>query len=915
MERVARSIGTRQTGRGRTTLTLGFLAILILSSMAVGLTSAAPAAAPAPHGESLSRPVLTSAGDPRALPRGGTAKGGGSGGPTCPSSSNPCYLQEGAEFLNFNNSPDPTNLILTSLSENFTFVPLGTVLSPSGGSELETEYELNGVTSTGDWVQMAVGDNWPLGYNVCSIPTFNLNFEVWNNAAVSEIGPYWVASGFPVCSQAFVPAIGDQLGLSMALDCPASDASDGSAVCLTFSDFTQGKSTTTVYNSMPDLGATGFVTKAVFDGANGYFVGPATETVWNGGGGCPTLSLPTVNYTLRAIGGPSNDPVFPLVVTSYQPWSDEFNTSNDRPNLDCYGISTGSQALTSSPDTSFTEASGGSTFGPHWISAQNWTAAELLLGVNAPGVSRFETDPPQPTPWSTSTFVLGSGVISGLAAIDSGQSYTGSSVTSGPSVHCFWEIDGTPYTPGLPDSCELAGTGYSTGIFTISSLDMDSNGDVETSSSTLWVLSAPVAALTLRPNSVIAPLEEDVSPLSVSTTAYGGQSPYSYVWNGFPSAWQCQYAVPHFECIPTTSGTFSVSISVTDALGDTSTSQPLTVAVYDPCTREPLSCYRVVFRGETAASADWGAGLGVYCAICSFVEALTPSNASEPPVYEYLVPNGSYQYVLTGPANESVLTAPVGNLTVNGSNWERNVSFGPVVRSAVDLTVEGLPRGTSWCVRLVVLRCAEADTMSPAEVAADAVSVKGLTPGVYPYELLPVPGYTATLKIGGRPAPAEGWIEVTKHGARLSAAFAEVSYPWTVYETGLPSGRAWGVRISGLFDGRTKTESRSTRDASLTVQLPNGTFNLSLLRDKGYFSYAATNFTVRASSGNLSVWFLPVPPRRFPSGDPLTPASTAPQVPAGTAVPTSPAARPLPGLAALPGGLLLLLARRPRGRR
>ncbi len=784
---------------------------------------------------------------------------------TCPSSGDPCYLQEGAQLNDFDGAADPASLVLTSLWENFTVVANGNDVRPAGGSGLATAYELNGVTTRGDWVQMAVGDNWPWTAP-CNVPVFTLFYEIWNSVGVS-VTESRVGTNIFGCDQPFVPNVGDTMTLGMSLVCAGQPAG---TLCLTYTDVTQAVSAT-VDLTLPDSSALGFVTTAVFNGAHGYFIGPATETTWSGDGGCPTIVLPTVNYTVTAYGyDNASGWLGALDVSNFSAWGDEFNTSTTNgtqlPNAFCYGDSA-AFLLSSSPVTTFFDPAGSNPLGPHWISGQNWSATEAILGtaVQTPGLTRFQTDPPVPSDELT-TLIVGAGDLDGLAAVDSGQTYLvqGSAISSGPGflplLQCSWTIDGTPYT--YP-SCVWSGTGISTGIFTIASYDVFTNAEVEASEGAqLWVLSDPSSYLILHPNTDVEPAEQDVTPINVFTEeAGGGDPPYAYTWNGFPSAWGCHYAVPTFNCIPTTSGTFSVSVSVTDALGYEYTSQPLTVRVYDPCTR---FCYRIVLHGDPPPGLDWGANLYLDCELCGGYEPLTPSNSTSPPYYNYSVPNGTYTYLLTGPSGERVLAPPVGNLTVNGSNLSLTVGFGPKVRSAVGLSIKGLLPGDSACFWLVTGHCFTASNRSGG--GNGKLSIAGITPGTYPYWATPVAGLNETVLLGGEPANASGWLTVGTHGATVDLDFRSSTFGVTFQETGLPPARSWTVRVTGDFDGKYRTISRSSRTTAITLDLPNGSFAVALRTAKGYLGIGPNGIYVGGIGFNVSVQFV-VERRAAPAAD------------------------------------------------
>lgn len=85
---------------------------------------------------------------------------------------------------------------------------------------------------------------------------------------------------------------------------------------------------------------------------------------------------------------------------------------------------------------------------------------------------------------------------------------------------------------------------------------------------------APVSAsLSVNPTSV-----QTGQSISVQTTASGGTTPYSYVYNGFPSGCGGSNSAT-FTCSPTSSGTFQLSVTVTDSLGNRTSSNTVSLSV------------------------------------------------------------------------------------------------------------------------------------------------------------------------------------------------------------------------------------------------------------------------------------------------------------------------------------------------
>ena len=124
--------------------------------------------------------------------------------------------------------------------------------------------------------------------------------------------------------------------------------------------------------------------------------------------------------------------------------------------------------------------------------------------------------------------------------------------------------------------------------------------------------------------------------------------------------------------------------------------------------------------------------------------------------------------------------------------WEKPVRF----------VETGLTAGTVWSVNLSgSLGSSDTTTITFSEI-----------PGVYPFSVTPVLGYTAV--------PSSGNVTVGNCGATVEITFTPVAVPanYTVFfnETGLAPGTAWWVNFNG-----TNTTSSTP---SISYSVPNGTY-------------------------------------------------------------------------------------------
>lgn len=127
--------------------------------------------------------------------------------------------------------------------------------------------------------------------------------------------------------------------------------------------------------------------------------------------------------------------------------------------------------------------------------------------------------------------------------------------------------------------------------------------------------------------------------------------------------------------------------------------------------------------------------------------------------------------------------------------WEKTVKF----------VETGLASGTEWSVNL---------SGSPGSSTTSTISFSVL-PGTYPFNVTPVPGYTAK--------PSAGTVYVTEcsSGVTVDITFTPVTVPstYTVFfnETGLAAETTWWVNFSGT--------NVSASTPSITFSVANGTYN------------------------------------------------------------------------------------------
>jgi hypothetical protein len=132
-----------------------------------------------------------------------------------------------------------------------------------------------------------------------------------------------------------------------------------------------------------------------------------------------------------------------------------------------------------------------------------------------------------------------------------------------------------PYTfawHGLPLDCVAANgsalscTSAFPGTYTVVAVATDASGSSASSPSiTLTVYAYPSVSLTVIPYSVAVG-----EATSFSAYVQGGSGNYVYAWSGLPPG--CfGYSVANLTCVPSTSGTYFVSVTVSDSNGASTT--------------------------------------------------------------------------------------------------------------------------------------------------------------------------------------------------------------------------------------------------------------------------------------------------------------------------------------------------------
>jgi len=427
------------------------------------------------------------------------------------------YTQEGGTLSEENGSTASGQL--SDLVEQITLV---TSPYPIG-------YELNGLSTRGDWYQVLVTDNWA-GCNA----GFEMTYELWDNTGTSAT---------PVCDPNISLSAGDVVQLSLSF--PST-----SQACLDASDLTTGH-TENDCMSQPDSGARGFTLLGSASNSNGYFTGPMTEIANSVPSSCPDYTnMPVVDYRWPSA----------FHVTSYYPFSDEFEYGGA--GTYCYSSSNGAVSLApGDPSSHFVDTASGTSYGPHYVTGQNLTYLDPSYGW------RLVTDA---SPMTGVTVAPTSGTLPLGSRVQFNATVTGGSAPRS----ALWAVDGAfNASRGL----QFNWTASTSGTHTIAAYGIDGrdlvNGPASSIIDVPGILSA--GPVTISTSSRGADVGQSIV---LSSQVDGGLPPYQFLWSGLPVGCSPSNA-PSIDCVPTATGSFSVGLSVTDSNSSRVSAAPLPLTV------------------------------------------------------------------------------------------------------------------------------------------------------------------------------------------------------------------------------------------------------------------------------------------------------------------------------------------------
>ncbi|MDE1882271.1 MAG: PKD domain-containing protein, partial [Euryarchaeota archaeon] len=264
------------------------------------------------------------------------------------------------------------------------------------------------------------------------------------------------------------------------------------------------------------------------------------------------------------------------------------------------GAGLGCASSTTSSITCTPTTSGSYTISVTVTDSNGWTSPSATS-------ASFTVDPalttsaPAPNKWS----------------VDTGQPVSFSTTASGGSSS-YSSYAWTPSGAGLgctaSTTATITCTPTSAGAYTISVKVTDSNGWTSPSatSASFTVFAAPTAT-TPSANRTSADIGQSIT---FSTTISGGSSGTTSVlsWSGLTTLGCASANATSITCVPTTGGSTTITVTVTDSNGGTSTSSALSYTVAsDPATSTPTATPSTAETGQTVSfSTTPSGGSGTY---------------------------------------------------------------------------------------------------------------------------------------------------------------------------------------------------------------------------------------------------------------------------------------------------------------
>lgn len=204
--------------------------------------------------------------------------------------------------------------------------------------------------------------------------------------------------------------------------------------------------------------------------------------------------------------------------------------------------------------------------------------------------------------------------------------------------------------------------------------------------------------------------------------------------------------------------------------------------------------------------------------------------------------NGTYPYLVMGPAGDTVLGNPAGGtLTVAGAAQNWPFTFAKGKTAVLTFTAKGLAVDRNWCVEVSGLTLCS---------TGKSVKFPALALGPYDYAVVsPLAGQTVTGNVGKTTAVLTGGSTQTLDLVKSTTVALTFAYEYAVTfaESGLTSG-TWSITVKG------HTETAAW-DRAIQFNLTNGTYAYKIGGEMGYIGTGSPARAVVPTSVSVTVTF------------------------------------------------------------
>ncbi len=298
---------------------------------------------------------------------------------------------------------------------------------------------------------------------------------------------------------------------------------------------------------------------------------------------------------------------------------------------------------------------------------------------------------------------------------------------------------------------------------------------------------------------------------TLTVSATGGSLPYSYFYSGLPTG--CLTANSStLICKPTETGTFPISVQVTDSVG-------MILSAQTSLTITLKTLYTVTFtESGLPTGTSWSVTLN------GSLESSTTTSIV------FMESNGMYPYTV-GAVVGYTPSPPSGTVEVSGAAVAKGVTFTSTSATRYTLSVQesGLPTGTNWSITVAGVELASTTSTISTQEAN----------GTYAVTVGTVAGYTVNLTSFS--------ITIAGASAMQSVSWSAVSvglFAIIFLQTGLPSGSGWGVTLAGSL-------STSTGSTITFNDETNGNYSFTISAVGGYTATPGSG-TVHVQDQNVT---------------------------------------------------------------